>query len=209
MCFTATSDKYTATANVRRWRLVSASFLSTNWRASVSPSPQVCCSRLHTRPTMSLLAPTSAAEVLKLLTLRPLESSPVDVLPSVLLRRVLPPLCRSCHTWPTCRSPSAVSQRRSRQHKCYLCSRSQNYRQGADVQLPADIQPDNHLEGDRTAGARQATATPALISPSFSFRNSTVTVGIYHCRTEYHQRTCDIGLSVREAVVVHSVYEIN
>ena len=37
-------------------------------------------------------------------------------------------------------------------------------RQGADVQLPADIQPDNHLEGDRTAGSRQATATPALIS---------------------------------------------
>ena len=39
-------------------------------------------------------------------------------------------------------------------------------RQGAeaDVQLPADIQPDNHLEGDRTAGARQAAATPALIS---------------------------------------------
>ena len=25
-------------------------------------------------------------------------------------------------------------------------------RQGADVQLPADIQPDNHLEGDRTNG---------------------------------------------------------
>ena len=37
-------------------------------------------------------------------------------------------------------------------------------RQGADVQLQADIQPDNHLEGDRTAGARQAAATPALIS---------------------------------------------
>jgi len=37
-------------------------------------------------------------------------------------------------------------------------------RQGADVQLPADIQPDNHLEGDRTAGTRQAVATPALIS---------------------------------------------
>ena len=34
---------------------------------------------------MSLLAPTSAVEVLKLLTLRPLKSSPVDVLPSVLL----------------------------------------------------------------------------------------------------------------------------
>ena len=34
-------------------------------------------------------------------------------------------------------------------------------RQGADVQLP--VQPDNHLEGDRTAGARQAAATPALI----------------------------------------------
>jgi len=37
-------------------------------------------------------------------------------------------------------------------------------RQGADVQLPADIQHDNHLECDRTAGARQAAATPALIS---------------------------------------------
>jgi len=32
MCFTATSDKSTAAANVRRWCLVSASFLSTNWR---------------------------------------------------------------------------------------------------------------------------------------------------------------------------------
>jgi len=37
-------------------------------------------------------------------------------------------------------------------------------RQGADVQLPTDIQPDNHLEGDRTAGARQAAATPTLVS---------------------------------------------
>ena len=37
-------------------------------------------------------------------------------------------------------------------------------RQGADVQLPANIQPDNHLESDRTAGARQAAATPSLIS---------------------------------------------
>jgi len=36
-------------------------------------------------------------------------------------------------------------------------------RQAADVQLPTDIQPDNHLEGDRTAGVRQAAATPALI----------------------------------------------
>ena len=36
--------------------------------------------------------------------------------------------------------------------------------QGADVQLPADIQPDYYLEGDRTSGARQAAATPALIS---------------------------------------------
>jgi len=35
-------------------------------------------------------------------------------------------------------------------------------RQGADVQLPANIQPDNHLKGDRTAGAKQAAATPAL-----------------------------------------------
>jgi len=37
-------------------------------------------------------------------------------------------------------------------------------RQRADVQLSADMQPDNNLEGDRTAGARQAAATPALIS---------------------------------------------
>jgi len=37
-------------------------------------------------------------------------------------------------------------------------------RQGADVQLPADIQPENHLEGDWTAGVRQAAATPALTS---------------------------------------------
>ena len=35
---------------------------------------------------LALLAPTSAAEVLKLLTSRPLKSSPVDVLPLVLLR---------------------------------------------------------------------------------------------------------------------------
>ena len=42
-------------------------------------------------------------------------------------------------------------------------AREARTRQGADVQLPADIQPDNHLEGDRTAGARQAAATPALI----------------------------------------------
>ena len=40
--------------------------------------------------------------------------------------RVPPALRRSYHTWPTCRSPSAVFQRRSRQHKCYLCSRSQD-----------------------------------------------------------------------------------
>jgi len=41
---------------------------------------------MHTGPTLSSLAPTSAAEALKLLTSRPLKSSPVDVLPSVLLR---------------------------------------------------------------------------------------------------------------------------
>ena len=37
-------------------------------------------------------------------------------------------------------------------------------RQGSDIQLPADIQPDDHLEDDQTAGARHAAATPALIS---------------------------------------------
>ena len=42
-------------------------------------------------------------------------------------------------------------------------------RQGADVQLLADIQPDNHLEGDRTAGARQFAATPALISETLLY----------------------------------------
>jgi len=54
----------------------------------------------------------------------------------------------------------AVSQRRSRQRN----AQKARTRQGADVQLPADIQPNNHLEGDRTAGARQAAGTPALIS---------------------------------------------
>ena len=49
-------------------------------------SGQVFSARMHTGPTLSSLAPTSAAEVLKLLTSRPLKSSPFDVLPSVLLR---------------------------------------------------------------------------------------------------------------------------
>jgi len=38
--------------------------------------------------------------------------------------RVLPPLRRSYHTWPTCRSPNAASRRRSRRHRYCLCSRN-------------------------------------------------------------------------------------
>ena len=60
-------------------------------RQSIAASLQqsgrsVFTARQHTGLTLSLLAPTSAPEVLKLLTSRPVKSSPVDVLPSVLLR---------------------------------------------------------------------------------------------------------------------------
>jgi len=83
----------TATAGARRWRLGSASSSSTNWRAFISPSPPAAavrrislhCSSAH-RTDAVLAGPTSAPEVLKLLTSRPVKSSPVDLLPSVLLR---------------------------------------------------------------------------------------------------------------------------
>ena len=52
----------------------------------LNSSGTVFHARQHTGSTLSLLAPTAAVEVLKLLTSRPLKSSPVDVLPSVLLR---------------------------------------------------------------------------------------------------------------------------
>ena len=42
--------------------------------------------RLHTGPTLSQLAPTSAAEVLKVLSSTRLKASPLDVLPTALLR---------------------------------------------------------------------------------------------------------------------------
>jgi len=92
MCFTATSNKTTATANVRRWRLVGffidklARICQSIAASLLQSSGAIFSTCLHTGPTLSLLAPRTAAEVLKLLTSRPLKSSPVDVLPSVLLR---------------------------------------------------------------------------------------------------------------------------
>ena len=65
----------------------------------------VSTARQHTGPTLSLLAPTSAPEVLKLLTSRPVKSSPVDVLPSVLLR--------SCDCRQSCCGRVPLSLRRS------------------------------------------------------------------------------------------------
>ena len=49
-------------------------------------SGPIFSAHLHNGPTLSVLASTSTAEVLKLLTSRSLKPSPVDVLPSVLLR---------------------------------------------------------------------------------------------------------------------------
>jgi len=131
-------------------------------------SGPIFSARMHTGPTLSSLAPTSAAEVLKLLTSRPLKSSPVDVLPSVLLR--------SCATsfasiishmanlsFAECSFPTAfkTAQVLPLLKKPGL---DNGTKYSLNDQLSADIQPDNHLEGDRTAGARQAAAIPALIS---------------------------------------------
>ena len=49
MCFTATSDKFTATANVRRWRLVSASF----YRAMLCKRG-LCCHAVSVCPSVRL-----------------------------------------------------------------------------------------------------------------------------------------------------------
>ena len=112
-------------------------------------SGPIFSARLHTGPTLSLLAPTSAAEVLKLLTLRPLKSSPVD-------RAAVSPAAFVCyhlcadhitHGQPVVRQvllPGGVQDSTG----TAFAQEARTSRQGADVQLPADIQPENHLEGD-------------------------------------------------------------